>query len=812
MREKCKKELHNLIEDNRGVSLVTVIVVIGFIAILVSVLMMTSLVNFKMKKVGQHGAESFYSAEKALDEINVGLQKEVSWALGNAYSDVLSNYSSDTMTPDQKDAMVWYEFASYMSGVLGAEYDTGIPDPSNPGSNKISKYDNKYSISYLENNYLKASTRWDDGEEYGAFLRANRTDRVSGTLQIEKYGDIVLKDLTVYYKDNKGYVSIVKTDIRIRYPEFVFSNPNMPDITSYSFIADGTVEFDSTTTGAKVTIAGDTYSGNIKATRAAVSNVVPTDAVSDTHIVKNKIYVKEGSFATNEASTLWASDLETYNANFTLKGNTNVMDDLNVKGKGCQVTIGGIYNGYGADMTDSNQSSAILINGANTNLDLSGVDKITIGGHAYLGTKSYKMRDGYKGDDANGNPLVDDDYKNTVMTGESIAVKSNQLMYLVPAECLWVSETTGESVVKKNPVSSLELRDIETRKAGGEKFTEVSDEVVVSKILTNLQPYIAYNGTTPAVEKLVVKTTGTTVDPVTNTIVSPTYTYYYMSFKDEDAANTFFRAYYGLNSATYNEYTKFYLSGISFPRSLSKVTLAGNSLIEDKTTSTSTKKNYRFLGSVTEDNWDNKANGSGNAIFTSNYKTMYSSFRTLCTKLTTNPDDLYNIVETLDDSTYTLNDDRSNKCVFKNLVNTDAGSNFRKLTGAVGAWTSDDGSTVLYYGGADGKGTYSVTNNKVQLVIAYGNVDIGSLSEYKGTIICYGDVKGKPSAGGMKLTADPATVSKLLMQTATVGDETFAIASVFRDNADMTFRISSGDVDGLADISDLVVYDNWSKE
>lgn len=811
--KKCKNYLHNLIEDNRGVSLVTVIVVIGFVAILVSILMMSSLVNFKMKVVGQQGAESFYSAEKALDEINVGLQKEVSWALGNAYTEVLQNYSSDNLTPDQKDAMVWYKFASYMSGVLGEEFDTGIPDPTKPGQNKKSKYDNSYSISYLEQTYLKDSTRWDDGEEYGAFLRANKVNKDAGVMQIEKFGDIILKDLTVYYKDHKGYVSIIKTDIRIKYPEFVFSNPNMPDITSYAFIADGTVEFSAASTGAEVKIAGDTYAGNIDAIRSNVKNILPEDAVSDTHVVKNRIYVKEGKFETGETSTLWASDIETYNSNIALKGNTYVMDDLNVKGKNCQIVLAGRYNGFGADMTDSNMSSAILINGAGTNLDLSGIDKITLAGHAYLGTKNYKMRDGYKGEDEDGKPVVDDDYKNTVMTGESIAVKSNQLMYMVPSECLWVSSETGKSAVAKNPVSSLELKQIEKKKEEGESFTEVSDEVIVDRILTNLRPYIAYEGNAPVVEKMVVKTTGTTIDPETQQPVTATYTYYYMAFKDEDAANTYFRAYYGLNSATYNEYTRFYLSGITFPKKLSKITLAGNSLIEDKENSTAEKKSYRYLGSHEEDNWDNKAKGSGNAVFTENYKLFYSNFRSLCTKLTTNSDDLYNIVEQLNDADYTLNDDRSNKCVFKNLVDIEAGSNFRQLTDSNGGtWVSDDGAIVLYYGGAKGNGTYKVTSNQVQLVIAYGNVDIGGIQEYKGTIVCYGDVKGAPTAAGMNITVDPTTVSKLLMQTGTVGDDEIVIASVFRDNADVTFRISDADKNGIADISELVVYENWSKE
>ena len=70
-----KLRSHFLKLNNKGASLITVIITIGFIAILAGTIMMTSLVNFKMKRVNVYAKDTFYSAEQVLDEINVGLQR-----------------------------------------------------------------------------------------------------------------------------------------------------------------------------------------------------------------------------------------------------------------------------------------------------------------------------------------------------------------------------------------------------------------------------------------------------------------------------------------------------------------------------------------------------------------------------------------------------------------------------------------------------------------------------------------------------------------------------------------------------------------
>lgn len=66
-------------------------------------------------------------------------------------------------------------------------------------------------------------------------------------------------------------------------------------------------------------------------------------------------------------------------------------------------------------------SSAIVINGKNTTMDLSGLEKIMLAGKNYIASSQIA------GKRTN---------SNDVMTGESLTVKGTQLAYLAPSEIL----------------------------------------------------------------------------------------------------------------------------------------------------------------------------------------------------------------------------------------------------------------------------------------------------------------------------------------------------------------------------------------
>ena len=66
---------------DRGSAMVMVIVIIAFVAILASVLMFLSFSGYQMRAADRRTKDNFYTAETVLDEINVGLQGEISDAL-----------------------------------------------------------------------------------------------------------------------------------------------------------------------------------------------------------------------------------------------------------------------------------------------------------------------------------------------------------------------------------------------------------------------------------------------------------------------------------------------------------------------------------------------------------------------------------------------------------------------------------------------------------------------------------------------------------------------------------------------------------
>ena len=86
--EQNRKKLH---KDDRGSAMAMVIVIITFIAILAAILMFISYVGYQMRMLDRAGKDNFYTAETVLDEINVGLQNEVSDAVAKAYENVMTN-------------------------------------------------------------------------------------------------------------------------------------------------------------------------------------------------------------------------------------------------------------------------------------------------------------------------------------------------------------------------------------------------------------------------------------------------------------------------------------------------------------------------------------------------------------------------------------------------------------------------------------------------------------------------------------------------------------------------------------------------
>lgn len=800
-------KMKKLSGNNKGMTLVTVIVAIGFIATLVGILLMTTLVNFKMKSTNTRGKDTFYSAEQVLDEITVGLQRRVSDSLSSSYVEVLENYGEydNTKKKELVETRYYEKIWSYLE-VSGSGHQ-------------------KYSVDTLEA-FLKDTTKWHDIDSdgdgtadngYGAIIMAvadDGTESKEGPMITYLDNGIVLKNIKVYYKDALGFVSIIQTDIRLNYPAFDFATSSMmSDITSYTFIADGGMENKSNGT---MNIKGNVYANNFLAEKVKVE-VEPENLM----IVKYDLNVKGGSLETKKDNVIWAKNIKAESATLSLNGDMYISNDLNILGKNSNVTLKGKYYGYGVSQTDSTESSAILINGKKTILNMFNLTELTVAGHAYLGTSDIKKSDMA---DYHLDGMTDEDnellYKN-VYTGESMAVKSDQLYYLVPAEAIGVDEKTSRSLYNKNPLTKAEYETIKSKVAAttttsAEQYVYVSDKVDISALGCSLQDFIKYDSATTKPEFYYHEVRVS--DPSVGSLV-----YLYMLFDNEEKANSYFNMYYNKNEDSMKKYNDAYIDSIVLPSHTATFISAGNVFGSDS----NDKVDGLVMQPETQSNAAIVLEGDG---FANKQK-----FTAYCTKLLPNYTELKNVkkpcvfARTIDD------DVAENQCVFENIIGTspdgtitDSVEVIKKYIDDCPADTagtefdgvmvkkSDGNQTLTFDGGSEGiavvtyNDSYTVSDDKIHLVISTGDVKV-SIGNFEGIIICNGKLEFAGAVSNCKAAPDKVRVN--LLYGYEKDSLTYTIASVLEGGNDFIYsNMGAGDDNKDTSLTGLVTYENWKKE
>ena len=739
--------------NNKGASLITVIITIGFIAVLAGTIMMTSLVNFKMKRVNVHAKDTFYSAEQVLDEINIGLQRYVSDSLSAAYMDVMQNYSQYSV--EKKRMIMQTNYYENLWKKLEAD-----------GSGH-----KRYKISVLED-FLKDSTKWrgDVVDGYGAIVRAVKSDgslTMEGTMETYDTG-VILKGLRVYYKDSKGFVSVIETDVRLTYPELDFAATTaLPDIASHVIIADEGMTIDG---NSALAMEGNFYADSISYTGTDQASRKPITHTGDGRIViKHDLFLKNANFSNEATGSLWAEGIETNGSTLKLLGETQMADDLNVNGDMSNITLAGVYNGFGSSINDPESSSAILINGTNSTLDMSGIEKITLAGHAYVGTKR---------EVAEGAPVSEGKSSDYVYTGESIAVKSNQLMYLIPPECIGVDNTTGESLYRKNPLTSEEYNTIQANIASdSSRYTEVSLDVEIAKLNGTLTDYITKLNGVAQPEKVFVPTSG---QPLV---------YYYMKFPNEEAANRYFSLYYNSNKETFDNYIKTYVKELKFPTTatVTRIKLAANGVYGDET------EGFTILPQTVD---------GASTQLADNQQRYWEKFTALCTKLSDNYLELTNVHEAAGED---------KQVVFDNLVDEDkleayilagGGTTTLRITGEFGDVILTTEPALLLD---------STNCQNVHLVISTGDVTI-DVPKFDGTIFADGSIS--VTGNVQELRTNNEAVGAMLRYYQEMSGQNVMVAQVLRDGTEFVFAIEDAEdtEESIKSMADLIVYENWKKE
>lgn len=789
-------------QQNQGFSLFTVLIAVSFVGILGLLVLYIALANFNMKVTDLKGKDSFYTAERALEEIRTGLQEDVGNAMSKAYTQVLETYNKENRSQDssmdrQRQSDFQDRFIKEVMRTLRASQTT----------------DDIYSLDYLRG-YV--DLEYDDSKE--SLIITNPTGTSPVMKAVKNVGKntedngVLLKNLKVIYVDEKGHAAIICTDIRLLVPEVQFPTPStLPDLMNMIVVADKGIICEGNES-TPTSINGSIYAGNLPAaatsdpdtsiqvTSGASLNVESGDKV----VCKGEISVGLNSTFTSGGSVnLWARGLNAASVkNVTLSGTTYFADDLTIAGKNNNVKISGNYYGYGSyesatsdDCVAKDQyiqsglsgaalSSAIVVNGKNTTLDLSDTQKLMIAGRNYIASSKVKANDRTN--------------TNDVVTGESLTVKGTQLAYLAPAEILGASGnpmTYDDYLTHLNGADEISVNwDIAVEAWGGRTLREIGVDS------TEPVQAVFYNDNSA---------TG--------------YVYFYLNFTDAQKSADFMQMYYQNNptiKTNMDKYLSFYFggedSGITVKDADSYLRYITNGNV------------LSYSGADAQGSLEEATGVNPGEKILQEEVGYQNSWYALNRKMITSYDLLNKEVK--EDSGTMHDETDSDRSVYDNLVNEKKMVSYIKDTVKDGTGkyvftaSDEDGGlqAIMYDNGETGVNkTLKISKNdadKLRLVVCTGDVEIEAGVKFQGIIMAKGTITLK---SGAQLESAPLEAARVFQaQMSSYGDKDSIKPQDFFWEGDkyvLGNSASSGKKDTLNgsdtySIADCVSYENWKKE
>lgn len=796
--EKKRRE-----NTNSGFSLFSVILAVSFVAILVLALMYLSLVNFRMRQTELKTKNSFYSAEQALEEIRTGLQQMEGDALGNAYVRVLEAYAVTNVSNAVEERSTRFK-ELFLRNLVNA-----LVDPS--------KDTHSITFNYYDINVLKSFVSMDKLQPGESLLiePVPAEQVLTGSMD----NGVLLRGIQVTFVDAGGKTSIIRTDIRMGVPNVNFiQSSDLPDLLNMSLVAEGGVSVLG-----KSTLKGNLYAGSSpdKAPGSKYGIYVRSngelDLSGDRIVTNGTVYADTMSkIICQPKSSLWARNILVKSSQVSLLGKTYVNDDLtiettvgNTNAGGDEayigsnsVTLSGEYYGYGnastaaggqasAQLTDlygklpnADKESAILVNGKNTTIDLSGLKHLMLAGNSYI----------YSDPTPTGTTGFGD-----LAMGESLTVKNNQLAYLVPPQCLF----TGEDGYS-NPMSFATyqsgMNSIGT--PGSTTIKEFNLDIPIAKLGGKT---LKEMGVTD-VNKLFVQQTS--------------MVYYYMSFQNTQSAAAYFRQYYNnpLLKEQVDAYAAFYLdknSGIKMgsPDAFLRFVTKGN-----------TFSYAGGQGTVSEPKYDDQSQAllqeqkNNQDIFYALNKKMINNYAAL--EVTTDGRD------EADKDTYVYSN-MVNLAEMKKFIQDNSNNGiyeFKNSTLPNRAIIVDNQSTE--YGGANKEfivdaSMGSSAANPVSVIICNGPVVVKQDVKFRGVILTNGTITLE---SGADIVSDMEKVAKTLQNnrdkngasTPLIGEQNVSPMYFLWDSSQYLLSGVAGggnpeDMKDAFNLSKLVMYENWEK-
>lgn len=485
-------------KDDRGASLLAVLILMVVVSAIAVVITKITIVNIQMKEVERGTKKNFYSADAIMDDLRTGAREQAETALENAYADVLQHYVDYTGSGKNVQDVFKQNYMNGLESYFADPMKTKV-DTTNDEGNVV------YRVAGYDADKVKGCIL--DGTQQGCFVAP-----ADPKYEIDYgVGTFTLKDVRVVYKDAQDYETTITTDLVFSTPDMNFSGQSqVKEFMKYALIADDQVNINAM----NVYVGGSIYAGagGIQATGSGSGRLEGKMILTRGDIVADmgtSLSVGDGN------SSIWAENLMTTGksaATLNVNGNMYVADDLALNAKESKVTLQGNYYGYNFQKnygagdtvaTDADFSSAIMINGKSSSLNIQNLKYLLLAGRTFI---------------ARGNNSSNTD----IQMGESIAARTNQLAYYVPER--YVKVESGErALLKWNDAQNVKIGEKEYPIGESDYAASIHvDPVKLDGWLNHANPIVPYY--------------------YTNGVN------YYLNFKSQQDANEFYAAYYAGNT------------------------------------------------------------------------------------------------------------------------------------------------------------------------------------------------------------------------------------------------------------------------
>ncbi len=758
--------------NDQGAAIVVILIVIALVSVLASMVMYMSYANYVMKANESGSKNNFYSAEAVLDQINSGLQTHVSVAIGAAYD--VASQTTTNVNEAQRETNFQNTYVTNLIGLLkkgnsNDQYEVGT----------IASVTNVTGLyAYLDNNLRVMALNYDYTTDGPFDAEKGYLHIYSETQEMSRDTDgLILKDLVIEFCDDDGYYSEIHTDIRFIFPDIsMAAQQSFPDVDTYNIIADGGVEGSA---AGSIVLTGNIYAGNshypgegtdpLYGLHISGTTTVNSCGVNGSYsniIIKGGLNVDQSTLNI-EKGNVWTDDMNVHSSTIKVTGDQSAIynaDDLTLTGTGNQITLEGSYVGYGdgrynytvspaGEYDTASLSSAIIVNSKNTTLNMASLKGLYLAGTAYLNPyKNDYFEMNYDVSKFNATEIPE-----KILIGNSIAVKIDQLAYLLPRACIGVMD--GVSIINQNPMTQSEYNMWRAYNTSGK---------------ANYLP-VDYSKIKDAYGFEIAATSDAyTYQVVAKQTAAGSMYYVYLAFNNEIDSSNYYKSYLANASERLSTYANKYNNRIYLPTTNSTAINTNGNLVSCQLNSNTGNMYYALFDA-------NMGGENNNNMINKQYAQTYETW---CSLLSSNRD---------------LTGDRE-KSVYENTIDESQFSHYSMP----GNYTGDGGVRAVVV-----DGNYNISpgyDSNIKLVIATGNVNVSA--SFSGLIIAGGHVDIK---NGCSISADETNVQKALLAEV---DSEHSVASAFFVNgsAYSTANNSASSSVSYTNVKDLIIYENWSKE